>query len=97
MAEAVIKGSSESIPKDTVDSTIEGQAQEKVQGELVLTVEGQLVMLEILSKATLARTFMAIKAQKLRSLWLKKQLMKYIEENGGNLDEYYINWNETEE
>ena len=54
-------------------------------------------MLEILLKATLARTFMAIKAQKLRSLWLKKQLIKYIEENGGNLDEYYINWNKTKE
>jgi hypothetical protein len=96
MAEAVIKGSyTETITKDTVDSTIEGQAQERVQSEPCLTVEGQLAMLDILLTPVLARTYMAIKAQQLRSLWLKKQLEKYIIEKGGELDEYFIE-NETQ-
>jgi hypothetical protein len=96
MAEAVLKGSSESTVKDTVDSTIEGQAQEKMQEEGCLTEEGQLVMLEVLSTAVLARTFMTIKGEKLRRKWLKKQLEKHVLENGGELEELFIDWDETQ-
>jgi hypothetical protein len=90
MAEAVLKSPSESTIKDTVDSTIEGQAQEKMQEEDCLTEEGQLVMLEVLSSAVLARSLMAIKGEKLRTKWLKKQLEKYVLENRGELEEFFI-------
>ncbi len=91
MAEAVTISSSEQVTKETVDSTLQGQAQEKVQDEGCLTEEGQLVMLERLSDPTLARTFMAIKSEGLRIKWLKKQLEKHLELlGGGNLEELYI-------
>jgi len=93
MAEAVTKGSSEIVQKDTVDSSLQGQAQEKVQEEGCLTEEGQLVMLDLLSDLGLARTYMAIKAEKLRIKWLKKQMEKHlVSSGGGDLDELFINW-----
>ena len=96
MAEAVVKSSLEAIPKETVDSTIQGQAQEKMQEERCLTEEGQLVILEVLADANLARTFMAIKAEKLRTKWLKKQLEKHVTDNGSFLEELFIDWENTQ-
>jgi hypothetical protein len=82
--------------KETVDSTIAGQAQQQVQDENCLTEEGQLVLLDMLSDASLARTFMAIKAEKLRTKWLKKQLEKYVESTGIDLGELFIDWEDTQ-
>lgn len=61
MAEALLTQPEAIIPKDTVDSTIVGQAQERVQDEGYLTMEGQLLLLELLTDSTKARTYMSIK------------------------------------
>lgn len=90
MAEAVIKGQSEQAIKETVDDTLQGQAQKSMQHESCLSDEGQLVMLQVLADASLARTFLAIDAEKLRTKWLKKQLEKYVQDNGGDLEELFI-------
>jgi hypothetical protein len=51
IAEAVKENSSniEQVPKDTVDSTIVGQAQLRILEETSLTEEGQLLMIEMLA------------------------------------------------
>jgi len=49
----------------------------------------------MLSDASLARTFIAIKAEKLRIKWLKKQLEKYVESTGIDLRELFIDWEDT--
>jgi hypothetical protein len=88
LAEAFKESLVEKVAKDTVDSTIEGQAQLKVLEEVCLTNEGQLVMIELLSNPTLARTYMVfLQKDELRIQWLKKQL----EKNGGNIADLFIN------
>ena len=72
----------------TVGSTIQGLAAEKVQEEACLTPEGQIFMLELLDKESLARTYVALKSEKLRTMWLKKQLVQ----NDGDLEEIFIDW-----
>jgi hypothetical protein len=72
----------------TVGSTIQGLAAEKVQDEACLTPEGQIFMLDLLDKESLARTYMALKSEKLRTMWLKKQLVQ----NDGDLEELFIDW-----
>jgi hypothetical protein len=67
MADAISKGSVETTVKETADSTIQGQAQEKIQDEGCLTIEGQLLMLELLTDTTLARTYLVIKKENLRA------------------------------
>jgi hypothetical protein len=57
--------------------------------------EGQLVLLDMLLDALLARTFMAIKAEKLCTKWLKKQLEKYVKSMGIDLGELFIDWEDT--
>jgi hypothetical protein len=64
----------------TVGSTVQGLAAKKIQEEACLTLEGQLFMLELLDKEALARTYMALEADKLRALWLKKQLQQHGED-----------------
>jgi hypothetical protein len=44
----------------------------------------------MLLNASLARTFIAIKAEKLYTKWLKKQLKKYVESTGIDLGELFI-------
>src|ERR1700733_3855531 len=82
MAEAISKGSTETITKETADSTIQGQAQEKIQDEGCLTIEGQLLILDQLTDATLARTYLITKKDELRARWLKQQILKYIASGG---------------
>jgi hypothetical protein len=53
--------------RDTVDSTIEGQAQVKIQNEPCLTFEGIVLILDILGDAKLARTYIAIKKDNIRA------------------------------
>jgi hypothetical protein len=49
-------------------------------------------MLNLLSDLGLARTYIAIKAEKLRIKWLKKQIEKHlISSRRGDLDELFIN------
>jgi hypothetical protein len=93
MAEAIGKSSLETVAKESADSTIEGQAQEKIQDEGCLTMEGQLLMLELLTNATLARTYLIIKKDELRAKWLKQQIVRYIATHGeGDIDTLWINW-----
>jgi hypothetical protein len=93
MAEAIGKSSLETVAKESADSTIEGQAQEKIQDEGCLTMEGQLLMLELLTNATLARTYLIIKKDELRAKWLKQQIVRYIATQGeGDIDTLWINW-----
>jgi hypothetical protein len=72
----------------TVGSTIQGLAAEKVQDEACLTPEGQIFMLDLLDKESLARIYVALKSEKLRIMWLKKQLIQ----NDGDLEELFIDW-----
>ena len=93
MAGAVEKSSSyEAIsPKrDTVTSSLQGQAQEKIQDEACLNEDGQVVMLGILTDVNIARTYLAIKSSKLRARWIRKQIEEYITQNRGNLDDLWI-------
>ena len=72
----------------TVGSTIQGLATEKIQEEFCLTPEGQLFMLDLLDNESLARTYVALKSDKLRTMWLRKQLVR----SGGELEELFIDW-----
>jgi hypothetical protein len=92
LADAIAKkysnmgSSQQTLPKDTVGSTLQGQALEKVQEESYLTMEGQAFMIEFLGgDLALARAYVAIKKDELRGLWLKKQ----IEKLGGDLEEHF--------
>jgi hypothetical protein len=40
----------------------------------------------------LARSYVAIKKDELRSVWLKKQIVKL----GGNLEMHFIDWNDSQ-
>lgn len=83
----------QTLPQDTVDSTLQGQALEKVQKESWLTTEGQAFMIEFLgADLALARSYVAIKKDELRAIWLKKQIVKL----GGNLEEHFIDWNDSQ-
>lgn len=75
----------ETTTKDTVASTIQGQAQIQIQDEVALTEEGQLFMVERFENAVLARTYLALRSDTLRNMWLKKQL-------GEKAEEYWIDW-----
>jgi hypothetical protein len=66
MAEAITKGSLEITIKESADSTLKGQAQDKIQDEGYLTTEGQLLILELLTDTSLARTYLIIKREELR-------------------------------
>jgi hypothetical protein len=76
-----------------MDSTLQGQAVEKVQAEFCLTTEGQAFMIDFLGEnLALARSYVAIKKDELRSVWLKKQIVKL----GGNLEMHFIDWNDSQ-
>jgi hypothetical protein len=62
------------IARDTVDSTIQGQAQEKVQDEKSLTLAGQMIMIHRFTDAILARTYLGLKSNTLRDLFFHQQL-----------------------
>lgn len=72
----IAKAIKEGPGKDTVDSSLEGQAQSRIQDEACLTVDGVLVMLDLLEDKATARTYLGIKKDELRVNWLKKQLEK---------------------
>jgi hypothetical protein len=72
-----MKQTPEVLHKDTVDSTLQGQAQLKVQTEACLTEEGQLLMLEQFMDLALARTYLSIQNDSLRVKFLKKQVEKH--------------------
>jgi hypothetical protein len=84
----------ETIVKDTADSTVQGQAQQKIQDETCLTTEGQLLMLDLLTNATVARTYLTLKSDDLRAKWLERQLVRQVEALGGNMEDYWIDWTE---
>lgn len=98
MAEAVATPVVEQVAaKETVDSTLQGQAQQQIQDVACLTIEGQLVLLELLTDGTLARTYLAIKDDDLRAKWLKKQLTKYLNNSGeSTMEELFIEWDSTQ-
>jgi hypothetical protein len=49
-------------------------------------------MLDQLTDATLARTYLIIKKDELRARWLKQQILKYIASGGeGEIDAFWIN------
>jgi len=97
LADAIVQKNSteptrQTVPQDTVDSTLQGQAVEKVQEEFCLTTEGQAFMIDFLGEnLALARSYVAIKKDELRSVWLKKQIVKL----GGNLEMHFIDWNDS--
>jgi hypothetical protein len=79
LAEAVKENTRniEQVPKDTVDSTVEGQAQLRILEEASLTEEGQLLMIEMLTDPVMARTYLVFQEhEKLRVRWMRKQLQK---------------------
>jgi hypothetical protein len=58
VAEAVRDSTVEKVVKDSVDSTMQGQAQLQVLEEVCLTSEGHLIMVELLTDPTLAHTYL---------------------------------------
>jgi hypothetical protein len=87
MAEAIAKPLVEpqALVKEMVDSTLQGQAQEKVQDEACLTEAGQLLMITRFTDPVLARTYLSLKKDSLRVLFFRKQLEN---EEG----DYFIDW-----
>jgi hypothetical protein len=73
------------ILQGTIDYAIQAQAQEKVQEEPCLTEAGQLFMVERFTDPVLARTYLSLKKESLRIMFLKKQ----VENEDGN---YFIDW-----
>jgi hypothetical protein len=93
VAEAVKASAVEKVAKDEVDSTIQGQAQLQVLEETCLTDEGHMVMVDLFTDPTLARTYLVYRQKdELRIKWLKKQL----EKTGGNIDYLFIDWDESQ-
>jgi hypothetical protein len=44
--------------------------------------------LDLLENETLARTYVALECEKLRAMWVKKQL----EKNGGDMEVLFVDW-----
>jgi hypothetical protein len=89
IAEAVKECAVERVAKDSVDSTIQGQAQLQVIEEACLTSAGHLAMVELLTDPTLARTYLVfLHKEELRVKWLKSQLEKT--RTNGNIDDLFI-------
>jgi hypothetical protein len=77
VAEAIKASAVEKVIKDEVDSTVQGQAQLQVLEETCLTDEGHMVMVDLFTNATLARTYLAYRHRDgLRVKWLKNLLEK---------------------
>jgi hypothetical protein len=74
------------LSEASIRSTIQGLATQKVQEEACLMLEGQLFMLDLLEKEALAHTYVALELEKLRVMWLRKQLQQY----GGDLAKLFI-------
>jgi Myb/SANT-like DNA-binding protein len=74
---SAMKQTPEVRSKDTVDSTLQGQAQLKVQTEACLTEDGQLLMLDRFTDLALARVYLSIQRDNLRVKFLKKQVERY--------------------
>jgi hypothetical protein len=64
VAEAVKASAVEKVTKDEVDSTIQGQAQMQVLEETCLTDEGHMVMVDLSTDPTLARTYLVYRQKK---------------------------------
>ena len=69
-------------PKESPNATIQGQAQQKIQDEDCFILEGQLLMLELLTDVTLAQTFLIIKKDQLRLLWIRQNIVDYLTSKG---------------
>ena len=82
----------QALAEATVGSTLQGLATQKVQEEACLTLEGQLFMLDLLEKEALARTYVALESERLRVMWLRKQLQQH----GGDLSELFIGWEDSQ-
>jgi hypothetical protein len=87
-ADSSVSESMSSIQKETVESTLSGQAVTRIQEESSLMEDGMLVMMDLLSDSTLARTYMAIRSESLRAKWIKKQL----EKQGADMEECFADW-----
>jgi hypothetical protein len=87
VADAFVKGASleAGSHKKNVDSTIEGQAQQKIQEESILNDEGQLLMIELLTNATIARTYLTIKNDELQEKSLRRVLQKEVDKIPGTM------------
>jgi hypothetical protein len=83
--------SSESQPQKilqgTIDYDVQALAQEKVQEETCLTDPGILFMLDRFTDPGLARTYLSLRKESLRIMFLKKQVEKEDED-------YFIDWSE---
>lgn len=84
MAEAIGQPSE---TRESVTTSLQGQAQEKVQDDSRLTEEGQLLMIERFTDITVARTYLALKSKSLQLKFFKRQLQ-------GEEGELFIDWEE---
>jgi hypothetical protein len=75
------------ILQGTIDYNIQAEAQGKVQEETCLTDAGILYMIDRFTDPALARTYLSLKRDGLRVMFLRKQ----VEKEDGN---YFMDWSE---
>jgi hypothetical protein len=73
------------ILQGTIDYDVQGQAQERVQDESCLTEAGILLMIERFTDPALARTYLSLKKETLRTMFLKDQVESVD-------SDYFIDW-----
>jgi hypothetical protein len=84
MAEAMKQSEPLQILQGSMDSTTQEKAQAKVQEEMCLTEAGQLYMIDRFRDSALARTYLGLKKESLRLMWLKSQV--------GDDEDLFIDW-----
>jgi hypothetical protein len=92
VANALVVSNEPISHKESATSSVEGQAQEAIQDESCLTEEGQLAMIELLADSGLARTYLTLRSDTLRTKWIKKKLM----EKALDLEIHFIDWESTQ-
>jgi hypothetical protein len=73
------------VLQGTIDYDVQAQAQEKVQEEACLTDSGILFMVERFTDPELARTYLSLKKESVRIMFLKKQVAQED-------SDYFIDW-----
>jgi hypothetical protein len=78
------------IQNNTFSSTIEGQAVTKIKREIYLTKDSVILVADLLSNTRPARTYIALKSNKIYKGWLKAQIVRELSLVSSLLNNYFI-------
>jgi hypothetical protein len=78
------------IQNNTFSFIIKGQAVAKVKKKIYLTKNNIILIADLLSNARLARTYIALKSNKIYKGWLKTQIVRELNLVNSFLNNYFI-------